>query len=127
MFKLALHNFKHLNYPKENLEWIIVEDSDNGRTVRDMLPQTFIDDETIKYYYLENKVPIGEKRNICCNYCSNEYIVCMDDDDYYYPDSILNGVVGDYMNRYCKKLNGQDLTVLLVQQLVIYFKIYFND
>ena len=32
------------------------------------------------------------KRNICVEKCSNEYILCMDDDDYYPPDSFLNRV-----------------------------------
>lgn len=121
LFQLALHNFKHLNYPKDKLEWIIVEDSDNGRTVRDLLPERYVDDETIKYYYLDKKVPIGEKRNICCNYCSNEYIVCMDDDDYYYPDSILNRISKlVYTNRYRKKNNLPEFNCITCSTIACY-------
>ena len=36
----------------------------------------------------QNKLSIGAKRNIACEKAKGEYIVCMDDDDYYTPQSV---------------------------------------
>ncbi len=35
---------------------------------------------------------IGEKRNLAISKASGEIIMCMDDDDYYYPDYLKNRV-----------------------------------
>ena len=35
---------------------------------------------------------IGEKRNLCCSLAKHEYIVHMDDDDYYPPTRIEHAV-----------------------------------
>lgn len=134
--KLALYNFNTFNYPKDKIEWIILDDSDDN-TLKDMLP--LHTDKRIKYYYYNkddikdmynmfienykinkkkyneltgkekriikkyklrnehktggnfkgNRLPLGLKRNLCVQYASNNIIVHMDDDDYYYPDSLL--------------------------------------
>ena len=84
LFQMAIYNFKNLDYPLEKVEWVIVDDSDSGETVEDILPK----DERIKYISLPKKVTIGKKRNLCVEHCSNPYIVFMDDDDYYYPESV---------------------------------------
>ena len=36
----------------------------------------------------KNNLTVGMKRNIACDLASGEYIVCMDDDDYYSPQSV---------------------------------------
>ena len=43
----------------------------------------------IKYIKLDNHMSVGEKRNYGVEQCSHPYIVHQDDDDYYFPDSIL--------------------------------------
>ena len=48
LFKLAIYNFKNIDYPKEKIEWIIIDDGTDS--IRDMLPE----DDRIKYYYLAN-------------------------------------------------------------------------
>jgi cellulose synthase/poly-beta-1,6-N-acetylglucosamine synthase-like glycosyltransferase len=45
--KLALINYKLIDYPREKLEWIIIDDGDYD--IADRIPR---DDATIKYYHL---------------------------------------------------------------------------
>jgi glycosyltransferase involved in cell wall biosynthesis len=89
LFKLAVYNFKHVYYPKQSVEWVIVEDSDDGTDVKDLLPTEKDDLDRIKYIHLDSKQNISTKRNIGVENASNEYIVFMDDDDYYPENSIL--------------------------------------
>lgn len=89
-FKMAVHCFLNYDYPHEKLEWIIVDDSDDGTTLRDILPK----DKRIKYIRkkTKRKIPVSEKRNICMKYASHDFLVNMDDDDYYMPHSIKTRV-----------------------------------
>lgn len=82
-FKLAIRNYQKVDYPRDKLEWIIVEDS-LDESVEDILPP----DKNIKYYKLEETKTIGYKRNFACEKASHDIIVCMDDDDYYQPGNI---------------------------------------
>ena len=50
MFPIAIRNFYEFKYPPEKLQWVIVEDSTNGETVKDLLPPN---DKRIKYIYLD--------------------------------------------------------------------------
>jgi len=55
--RLMLYNFFTIDYPKDKLEWVIVDDG--KESVRDMLPR----DERIKYYYIgeeDRKVLFGK-------------------------------------------------------------------
>lgn len=132
-FTLAVHNFLSLDYPKDKLEWIILDDGDES--IKDVLPN----DNRIKYYYYDNKakdelyklfienykekrrqyknmskkqkkgnkyklitfhkkyfrgnrIPLGMKRNICIQYATSNYIVHMDDDDFYPPKSVVTRI-----------------------------------
>lgn len=38
--------------------------------------------------FLNNRLPLGFKRNLCAQYASNEILIHMDDDDYYPPQSV---------------------------------------
>jgi glycosyltransferase involved in cell wall biosynthesis len=87
-FRLAVNNFMSIRYPKDKLEWIIVDDGTDK--IKDMIENTpeLKNDTRIKYFELDEKKPIGFKRNYCIEKASNEYIVCMDDDDYYPVNSV---------------------------------------
>lgn len=155
--KLAIENFYNIDYPKDLIEWIIVDDSDKPIN----LPDKAKEDERIKYYYFtkediknlyskfviefhknrkkfnnmsqyerkKNKlkkdtlkftqpfkhIPIGMKRNICCQYTTGKYIFHFDDDDLYYPQNINqrlkhlteNNAVG------CVNLGGFHITKMI--------------
>jgi glycosyltransferase involved in cell wall biosynthesis len=88
-FPLALYNFRHFDYPSKKLEWIIIDDSvQDERTIEDIIPK----DPRIRYLRIEGnktRLTVGQKRNIGAQYAKYPYIVHMDDDDYYPPESIL--------------------------------------
>ena len=75
------------------MEWVIVDDSERGKSVEHLLPNKNSRVKyNINYIRLEEKHTIGAKANIAVENSKNSIIVCMDDDDYYYPDSIKNRV-----------------------------------
>ncbi len=85
-FDLACHSIMVSDYPKDKIEWILVDDTDK--------PEEYVGDYieklkeksaplTIKYYKLDHHVSVGEKRNLGVEYASNEIVLMMDDDDHY--------------------------------------------
>jgi hypothetical protein len=89
LFSIALRNYELFHYPKEKLEWIIVEDGMDN--VSEYIPKPYIQNKLIKYIHLGNELEytIASKRNIGVQESSSKYIIHMDDDDYYPPESIL--------------------------------------
>jgi hypothetical protein len=87
-FNLAVNNFNNFRYPKDKLEWIIVDDGTDK--LKDVFEKesTLKNDPRIKYFELDEKKPIGFKRNYCIEKASNQYIICMDDDDFYPVNSV---------------------------------------
>lgn len=85
LFPIALYNFAHFVYPREKLEWVII---DNGEEdIQDLLPSN----ANIKYMKLDQTqtYTIGQLRNICVQEASHDILLHMDDDDYYTPESVL--------------------------------------
>lgn len=85
-FKMVIHNFNNFNYPKDLLEWIIIDD-DDAENITDILPKQ---DNII---YIRDKFKgITDKRNYGCNLATGEYIMNFDDDDIYFPESIIDRI-----------------------------------
>jgi glycosyltransferase involved in cell wall biosynthesis len=82
LFPIAIYNWEHYYYPKQKLEWVIVDDGEEDLT--DILPK----DDRIKYIKCK-EMDFGDKRNFSVESASYEYICHQDDDDYIFPDSIL--------------------------------------
>jgi glycosyltransferase involved in cell wall biosynthesis len=78
--------FNHQDYPKDRMEWIIIDDGTDkiGDLVKD-IPQ-------VKYFPYDNKMPLGEKRNIMHEKTKGSILVYMDDDDYYPPTRVSHAV-----------------------------------
>jgi glycosyltransferase involved in cell wall biosynthesis len=78
--------FEHQDYPKERIEWIIIDDGTDkiGDLVKH-IPQ-------VKYFPYEKKLYLGNKRNIMHEKSKGDIIVYMDDDDYYPPERISHAV-----------------------------------
>ena len=95
-FKLAILNFNSFDYPRDKIEWIIVDDSDNNETEIQLPPAESRGKYNIKYIRPSVQagkfMSIGEKRNLAIRNSKNDIIVCMDDDDYYYPEYLKNRV-----------------------------------
>jgi hypothetical protein len=85
-FDLARHNMMISDYPKDKIEWIIVDDSDDPEEQNsDVIvnaSQT-CSPLTIVYVPLLKKIPVSEKRNMGVNKATAEIILMMDDDDLY--------------------------------------------
>jgi hypothetical protein len=85
-FDLACHNIMLSDYPKDKIEWVIVEDSDDPEeNASDRVIQVGLKAAplTVVYVPLEKKTPISEKRNLGCKRAKNDIILFMDDDDHY--------------------------------------------
>lgn len=86
--KLMVRNFRKINYPREKLEWIIVDDSETEETkdaIEVLLPK---EHPNIKIVRIGYHMDIGKKRNFLGMLASNDYVVHMDDDDFYPETSV---------------------------------------
>ena len=83
---ILIRCFMHQTYPKHRVEWIILDDGSDpiGDLVMD-IPQ-------VKYFYYSERMNLGKKRNLMHEKCSGDFIVYMDDDDYYPPERISHAV-----------------------------------
>ena len=84
--KNLIEMFKSQTYPKELIEWIIVDDG------TDKIEDLVIDIPQVKYFKYDIKLPLGKKRNITNEKATGDIIVNMDDDDYYPPTRISHAV-----------------------------------
>jgi len=78
--------FEHQTYPKDKIEWIIVDDgTDKIEELVTHIPQ-------VKYFKYDEKMTLGKKRNLLNEKSKGEIIIYMDDDDYYPPERISHAV-----------------------------------
>jgi len=85
--------FEHQTYPKEKIEWIIIDDGTDK--VEDLflpLCQDKNQKYIVKYFKYDSKMTLGRKRNLAHEKCSGDIILYMDDDDYYPPERIIHAV-----------------------------------
>jgi hypothetical protein len=78
--------FEHQDYPKDRMEWIIIDDgTDKIGDLVQHIPH-------VKYFALEKKLLLGQKRNLMHDKTKGDIIVYMDDDDYYPPERVSHAV-----------------------------------
>jgi glycosyltransferase involved in cell wall biosynthesis len=68
------------------MEWIVVDDG------TDSVADLFEGVDRVRYIREETKMPLGKKRNLMHTHAKGEYIVYMDDDDYYPPERVEHAV-----------------------------------
>jgi len=78
--------FEHQTYPKDKMEWIIVDDGFDP--VGDLVAHL----PCVQYYKYDKKMTLGKKRNVMNSKASGSIIVYMDDDDYYPPERVMHAV-----------------------------------
>jgi glycosyltransferase involved in cell wall biosynthesis len=84
--KSMIQCFNHQTYPKDRIEWIIVDDgTDKIEDLVSHIPQ-------VKYLKFDEKMTLGKKRNVLNDTAKGDIIVYMDDDDYYPPERITHSV-----------------------------------
>lgn len=80
--------FRNQTYPKEKMEWIIVDDGTDK--IEDLVKKSNI--PQIKYISVQEKMILGAKRNLMHNHTKGDILVYMDDDDYYPPQRVEHAV-----------------------------------
>jgi len=100
--------FLHQDYPKNKLEWIIIDDGTDK--IEDLVSNI----KQVKYYKFDEKMTLGKKRNIAHEKSKGEIIVYMDDDDYYPPCRVSHAV--------CKLTEFPNILCAGSSTLHIYFK-----
>ena len=78
--------FDNQDYPKDKMEWIIIDDG------TDPIEDIISSHPKVKYFKLNKKMSLGEKRNLSHAKSSGEIIVYMDDDDYYPSNRVSHAV-----------------------------------
>lgn len=86
---LLLKCIENQDYPLDRLEWIVLDDSTEYSKPPDLRSSSSI---RIKYQKVAAKIKLGEKRNIAHKLCSGDFIVYMDDDDYYPASRVSHAV-----------------------------------
>ena len=80
--------FRNQDYPKDRIEWIIVDDGTDK--IKDLIVASDI--PQIRYFEIEKKMFLGEKRNYMHKHVRGSIVVYMDDDDYYPPNRFSHAV-----------------------------------
>ena len=83
---LAFHNLLITDYPKDKIEWVVIEDSDDlNQQASDKVIKFGSQSAplTVSYIPLHKKTSIGEKRNLAVARAQHDIILMMDDDDHY--------------------------------------------
>ena len=108
-FKGLIDSINAQNYPKDKIEWIIVDDGTDK--VEDLVK----DIPFVKYFYTE-KMSLGKKRNFMHDQCSfkndNDIVIYFDDDDYYPKERISHAV---------EKLTGSNALCAGSSEIYIWF------
>ncbi len=107
-----LQCFNHQTYPKDRMEWIIVDDGTDP--IEDLVSQH----PCVQYYRLGEKISLGKKRNLMHEKARGDIIVYMDDDDYYPPERVSHAV--DTLLHHKKRKTGVKLAGS--SEMCIYFK-----
>jgi glycosyltransferase involved in cell wall biosynthesis len=114
MFAIPLFNWTRIVYPENKLEWVILDDGNDD--LSDIIPP---DDHRIKYVRCE-KMDIGAKRNRSVELAKYDYIVHMDDDDFYFPHSLLAKIrVLKHYNKQCVYSHNLGVYDILVKTSAI--------
>ena len=112
LMSLAMRNFYRFDYPRDKLEWVIVDSQDSGKPL--VMPQ----DSRIRYHLVDSSIPLWKKRNMCNELATGEIIVHLDDDDMYFSSSILAKV--KLLDKYRRQKDQNNIECIGCTQLGIY-------
>lgn len=102
-----LYMFRYQDYPADRRELIILDDSEqNNEKIIHALTQGKPEALNIRYVYSSERLDLGRKRNMLNDMATGEYIVCMDDDDFYPADKISYTI--SMMQRHGALISGAD-------------------
>jgi hypothetical protein len=88
---MMIHQVEKLDYPKDKLEWVIIDDSDileDFEYIKESVDSVLGRKLKVTCIHLEGKHSISDKRNMGAQMASGTYICHIDDDDYYFHNSL---------------------------------------
>lgn len=91
IFNIATFVFRRLQYPADRLEWVIVDDSEEGQDAVPALGNLARDPRVVyRRLITQGGKPymIGQKREIACTCASGDVFFILDDDDYVPPAGV---------------------------------------
>jgi len=78
------------DYPHSKMEWVIIDDSPEDSSA--IFSEKELDGIKVRYIYLKSKIPLAKKRDLLNNAARGEFLINMDDDDYYPPCRVSHAV-----------------------------------
>lgn len=96
---LMIANVVNFDYPKENLEWYILDSKDGDEDVK-LIPDEFTRENIesmihpikLKYEYINRKMTIAEKRSYLSKNMTHPYFANVDSDDIYMESYLKYGI-----------------------------------
>lgn len=102
-----IYMFRYQDYPADRRELVILDDSPQSHLpLIDQLTQGNPAAFNIRYIHHPQRLALGKKRNMLNALAKGEYILCMDDDDFYPPDKISYTIA--MMQRHRALISGSD-------------------
>ena len=93
---ILIELYRNQTFPKDHMEWLILDD---GRdSVADLFEEASKTIPNIRYYYMDEKMRIGAKRNWLNDHACGAIRIAMDDDDYYPPTRVSSVVTAFQQN-----------------------------
>lgn len=88
--RAAIECYKQQLYPKDRMEWIVFDDGTDK--VEDLFAEASKTIPNIVYIKVDEKLLIGQKRNLLNQHAKGDIMVAMDDDDFYPPERVSHVV-----------------------------------
>lgn len=83
---MLVDSINRQTYPRQCLEWVVVDDGEDS--VVDLIEGVGF----ARYFRINEKMPLGQKRNFMNAQARGDILVYMDDDDYYPPARVAHAV-----------------------------------
>lgn len=102
-----LYIYRRQDYPADRRELVILDDSPQSNLpIIQRLTQGHPEKFNIRYIHHPERLALGKKRNMLNELANGEYILCMDDDDYYPADKISYTI--GMMQKHRALISGSD-------------------
>jgi hypothetical protein len=121
LIDIAFHNLLVTDYPKDKIEWVVIEDNEKTPHMaaeKIISFQIQVPDVKIKYIPIEGRMSIGEKRNHAIENASNDIILFMDDDDHYPETSFRRRVA--WLTKGTKRGQSGSVNIACCTTLALY-------
>ncbi|MCT4704609.1 glycosyltransferase [Enterobacteriaceae bacterium H16N7] len=122
-----IYMFRYQDYPADRRELVILDDSPQSHLATiNALTRNKPESLNIRYVHHPERLSLGKKRNMLNELAKGEYIVCMDDDDYYPADKISYTI--EMMQRHRALISGSDQIPIWYSHINRIFKTHsFGD